>query len=204
MPQAVSNLAKTYLSLPTYVQVGDVDTMKNRRIVQEVIVMRSQGQKLDRLKAQLRRNHGPTMIFVNARKSVDVLARNLRSAGVRCVDYHGGHSQRAREESLRAFKSRSVSAIICTDVAGRGLDIDGVAQVVNYDMPDGKQAIEKFTHRVGRTGRAGKTGLAVTFLTKDDEAVYEPLANYLRATGSKVPPELAQGGSKKFGGFGRR
>ena len=70
--------------------------------------------------------------------------------------------------------------------------------MVNYDMPDGKQAIEKFTHRVGRTGRAGKTGLAVTFLTKDDEAVYEPLADYLRATGSKVPPELAARGRKRW------
>ena len=110
-------------------------------------------------------------------------------ARVTCEGYHGGHSQVARENALHAFKAGTVSVIVATDVAGRGLDIDGVEMVVNYDMATD---IEKYTHRIGRTGRAGKTGVAHTFLTGDDAKVFEGLEKYLRSTQSRVPRDLSE------------
>lgn len=198
MPQAVSNLAKAYLHHPIYVQIGDVDSMKNRNIKQEVILV-SQNRKLPIIQDILRQNaRKPTIVFVNARKSADILARDLRNSGVRCSEYHGGHSQGARELALSSFKEGAVTVLIATDVAGRGLDVKGVQLVVNYDMSND---IEKYTHRIGRTGRAGTTGTAITLLTNDDEKVFPELENYLKATKSNISNDVlaafARGGKTK-------
>ena len=189
MPAIVSNLAKTYLRQPVYVQIGDVDSMKNKRIHQDVLMVKT-NQKLAKIQDLLRRHsRKPTIVFVNARKSADILARDLRNSGVRCTEYHGGHSQDARELALKSFKDGAMHVLIATDVAGRGLDVKGVELVVNYDMSND---IEKYTHRIGRTGRAGKLGTAVTFLTMEDSAVFSDLEKYLKSTGSNVPADLAK------------
>lgn len=91
-------------------------------------------------------------------------------------------------QALASFKAGEAEVLVATDVAGRGLDIPDVAQVINYDMPSD---IDRYTHRIGRTGRAGKTGNAVTFLTDDDSGVFVDLKAYLEATGQAVPPDLA-------------
>ena len=104
------------------------------------------------------------------------------------VVLHGGKAQDIREENLALFKSGGV-VLVATDVAGRGIDVEGVAHVVNYDLP---LKIDAYTHRIGRTGRAGKSGKATSFVTDGDEDIMEDLVKYLRSTGSAVPEKLAR------------
>lgn len=97
--------------------------------------------------------------------------------------------------SLEGFRTKRYNVLVATDVAGRGIDIPDVAHVINYDMPGN---IEMYTHRIGRTGRAGKTGVATTFLTLQDSDVFYDLKQMLIQSNSPVPPELARHEASKF------
>ena len=105
---------------------------------------------------------GLTLVFVNTKRAVDSLARQLRREGVTAVTMHGDMTQQARERALQRFEDKHVGVLIATDVAARGLDLDDITLVVNYDPP---QDDKGYVHRVGRTARAGRTGTSVTFVT---------------------------------------
>jgi superfamily II DNA/RNA helicase len=123
-------------------------------------------QKLSKL-IELARDEEPdglTLVFVNTKRAVDSLARQLRGQGVPAVTMHGDMTQQARERALRRFEDKHVGVLIATDVAARGLDLDDITLVVNYDPP---QDDKGFVHRVGRTARAGKGGTSVTLVTPD-------------------------------------
>ncbi|MDH4113657.1 MAG: DEAD/DEAH box helicase [Actinomycetota bacterium] len=107
---------------------------------------------------------GLTLVFVNTKRAVDALARQLRAQGVPAVTMHGDMTQQARERALQRFEEKHVGVLIATDVAARGLDLDDITLVVNYDPP---QDDKGYVHRVGRTARAGKTGTSVTFVTPE-------------------------------------
>jgi ATP-dependent RNA helicase DDX23/PRP28 len=94
-----------------------------------------------------------------------------------------------RNEALDAFRRGGI-VLVATDVAGRGLDIDNVAHVINYDLPS--RSIDNYNHRIGRTGRAGKEGLATSLMTDEDEGIMAPLKAYLESTGNPVPEKLAR------------
>jgi ATP-dependent RNA helicase DDX23/PRP28 len=102
---------------------------------------------------------------------------------------HGGRSQDQREETLDHFRSGKVQILVATDVAGRGLDIPDVSHVFNYDCPN---KIQNYCHRIGRTGRAGKFGVATTFVTESDTEVMFDLKQYLESTDTPVPSQLAK------------
>lgn len=101
---------------------------------------------------------------------------------------HGGRSQDQREETLERFRNGEYKVLVATDVAGRGLDIPDVSHVVNYDCPS---KIVSYCHRIGRTGRAGKFGVAITFITDDDTEIMHSLKEYLESTSAVVPQQLA-------------
>jgi hypothetical protein len=98
---------------------------------------------------------------------------------VTCTVLHGGKIQETREANLEGFKDGTYDVLVATDVVGRGIDISGVQQVINYEMPSD---IEKYQHRIGRTGRAGKTGIATSFLTEADTQIFFDLKNMLTAS----------------------
>ncbi len=102
---------------------------------------------------------------------------------------HGGKSQDQREAGIKGFREDVFNILIATDVAGRGIDVPDVALVVNYDMPNN---VEAYTHRIGRTGRAGKKGIALTLLTPHDSEVFYDLKKLLEDSKAQVPPELAR------------
>jgi ATP-dependent RNA helicase DDX23/PRP28 len=102
---------------------------------------------------------------------------------------HGGRSQDQREETLDMFRTGDIRILVATDVAGRGLDIPDVTHVINYDTPS---TIVSYCHRIGRTGRAGKFGIATTFLTETDTEVMHGLREYLESTNAAVPQQLAK------------
>lgn len=108
----------------------------------------------------------PTIIFVARARTAAYLSHLLQTLGIRCTPLHSRLTQRERLNSLGLFRACVVPVLVCTDVAARGLDINDVAMVVNWDLP---QEPEEYTHRVGRTARAGKGGIAVSFVTERDE-----------------------------------
>ena len=102
------------------------------------------------------------IVFVNSKRACDIVYKQLDTLGYRCTVLHSGKTQDQREAGMAGFREEKFNVLVATDVAGRGIDVPDVAAVINYDMP---HTIEGYTHRIGRTGRAGKKGFAVTFLT---------------------------------------
>jgi len=216
MPAEVERLAKKYLRSPCIIRIGDEDSGKNMRIEQRVVFVSTADKKKkltdtiekfkrDYVYAEGEKDEGflRTIVFVNQKKSCDSVARTLSAAGLFPIVLHGGKSQDAREYALSQFKEGEFDTLVATDVAGRGLDIPDVKHVINYDM---SSDIEKYTHRIGRTGRAGKSGVSTTFLTEDDEEVFYDLKQYLKNTNATIPRELDShpAANSKPGEFGAK
>jgi superfamily II DNA/RNA helicase len=133
--------------------------------------------KLERLVEQLGRERGLALVFVRTKHGADRLARKLeRDHDIEAAVMHGNMSQNARERSLRRFESARVSTLIATDVAARGLDVDEITHVINFDPP---RTSEDYVHRVGRTGRAGRTGTGVTLVLPEQQLEMSRLAGRL-------------------------
>ncbi|EFJ18460.1 hypothetical protein SELMODRAFT_165735 [Selaginella moellendorffii] len=194
MPPAVERLARKYLRNPVVVTIGTAG--KTTDLITQNVLMVKDSEKLDRLQRMLNDLADKTaIVFVNTKKAADGLARQLDKLGYRVTTLHGGKTQEQREISLEGFRSKRYNCLVATDVAGRGIDIPDVAHVINFDMPNN---IEMYTHRIGRTGRAGKTGVATTFLTLGDTEVFYDLKQMLVQSNSPVPPELSRHEASKF------
>jgi ATP-dependent RNA helicase DDX23/PRP28 len=190
MPPQVEQIARTFLRHPVVIRIGDEDTGKNKRIEQMVIFL-AENQKKSKLMEEVQRltSADKLIIFVNAKKQGDTLAWALENASHRVGVLHGGKSQDQREETLDLFRNSKIQILVATDVAGRGLDIPDVSHVINYDVPN---KISNYCHRIGRTGRAGKYGTAISFVTDADTEVMYDLKCYLESTGTPVPHMLAK------------
>ncbi|RXN30930.1 putative ATP-dependent RNA helicase DDX23 [Labeo rohita] len=188
MPPAVERLARSYLRRPAVVYIGSAGK-PHERVEQKVILM-SEGEKRKKLLDVLASGfEPPIIIFVNQKKGCDVLAKSLEKIGYNACTLHGGKGQEQREFALSNLKAGAKDILVATDVAGRGIDIQDVSMVINYDMA---KNIEDYIHRIGRTGRAGKSGVAMTFLTKEDSSVFYDLKQaILESPVSTCPPELA-------------
>ncbi|KAI9205633.1 P-loop containing nucleoside triphosphate hydrolase protein [Polychytrium aggregatum] len=189
MPAAVERLAKKYLRRPAVVTIGTAGQVVDR-IEQRVEFINDENKKKNRLIEILNgRFEPPIIVFVNQKKGCDVLSKALERLGYRTTTLHGGKSQEQREASLAALKNGTKDILVATDVAGRGIDVKNVSLVINYDM---SLKIEDYTHRIGRTGRAGKDGVAITFLGNGDtDVMYDLKQMILKSPLSRCPPELA-------------
>ncbi|NOJ17935.1 DEAD/DEAH box helicase [Vibrio jasicida] len=133
------------------------------------------------------RNWQQVLVFTKTKQGSDELAKELKLDGIKAVSINGDKSQGARQRALDEFKSGKVRALIATDVAARGLDIQQLEQVVNFDMPF---KAEDYVHRIGRTGRAGKSGLAVSLMSRDEEYLLHAIENLLD---QRLPQEWLEG-----------
>jgi superfamily II DNA/RNA helicase len=133
--------------------------------------------KVDTLVQLLRREPGRALVFVRSKRGADRLATRLKAHGVGAAAMHGDISQAQRERALARFHAGTVTTLVATDVAARGLDIDDVAHVINYDPPEDDTG---YVHRVGRTARAGKSGIGVTLVLPDQESDVSRIADRLR------------------------
>lgn len=189
MPTEIERLARKYLRCPAIVQIGDEDSGKNKRIEQRVMfTTEAQKQKLLFELCAGCSEEDKFIIFVNAKKSADGLARALDRKGFHAGSLHGGRTQDQREQNLESFREGYYRFLVATDVASRGLDVPDITHVVNFDMPS---KIEPYCHRIGRTGRAGREGTAISFVTDGDDEIMYDLKQYLISTESDVPPQLA-------------
>ncbi|MDJ0343865.1 DEAD/DEAH box helicase [Streptomyces sp. H10-C2] len=167
MPGAVINLARRYMSQPTHIRATSPDdegaTVAN--ITQHIF--RAHSMDKPELVSRILQadGRGLAMIFCRTKRTAADIADQLAQRGFASGAVHGDLGQGAREQALRAFRNGKVDVLVCTDVAARGIDVDGVTHVINYQSPEDEKT---YLHRVGRTGRAGKTGIAITLVDWDD------------------------------------
>eukprot|EP00914_Ancora_sagittata_P028911 GHVO01057049.1.p1 GENE.GHVO01057049.1~~GHVO01057049.1.p1 ORF type:complete len:825 (+),score=185.62 GHVO01057049.1:32-2476(+) len=187
MPLPLENLARKYLRFPAWISIGDPGAGK--RSIEQHLEFISESKKKNRLQDVLQNADPPVMVFVNQKKVADILSKSLQKLGFRAQSLHGGKTQDVRESALVSFKAGETDILVATDVAGRGIDVEGVQVVINFDMP---KDIESYTHRIGRTGRANKKGLSISFVTEDDAGLFHDLKQLLISTSNIVPMELSQ------------
>ena len=167
MPGAVITMARRYMTRPTHIRAqdpGDDDSLTKRNIRQ--LVYRAHNMDKDEMVARLLQaeGRGKTIIFTQTKRSAAKLSDELVDRGFNAGSLHGDLGQGAREQALKSFRAGKVDILVATDVAARGIDVDDVTHVVNLQCPDDENT---YLHRVGRTGRAGNTGTAVTFVDWD-------------------------------------
>ena len=180
MPKWVEHTAKKHLRTPDKVEVdGDVQAPP---AVEHHVYAIEKADKLQALQSLLDERDGAIIVFGRTKHGVKKLARQLDKLGYLVGALQGNLSQNARERVLADFRSGATPILVATNVAARGLDVEGVDQVVNYDLPDSR---ELFTHRVGRTGRMGRDGEAITFVTPDEGRKWREIE---RGLGHRVKP----------------
>jgi superfamily II DNA/RNA helicase len=166
MPEPIVALARRFLRHPVTIHAGHTDDTGPSPQTEQIIYRTHSLNKLEIVARILQaRGRGLTMIFCRTKRSADRVAQDLDFRGFAAAAVHGDLGQGARERALRAFRAGKVDVLVATDVAARGLDVAGVTHVINYDCPEDPDA---YTHRIGRTGRAGATGVAVTFVDWED------------------------------------
>ncbi len=164
MPNAIRQLAAQWLHKPVHVQVAP-DAAPAETVEQSVFLVEPR-QKLRLLTHFLQNTPSTrTLVFSRTKHGADKIVRILLREGIRADAIHGNKSQAARQRVLANFKSNRLPVLIATDVAARGLDVDDISHVINYDMP---HDAETYVHRIGRTGRAGAAGIAVSFCGRDE------------------------------------
>ncbi len=160
IPFKVQGILQSFVVNPVTVSVKKQDTSEN--VNQDVVKVSNPAQKIGTLHDLLIKDgFDKVLIFLRTKHSVDRLHRELEFKGFKIGAIHGNKSQGQRTRTLQSFKRDEIQILLATDVASRGLDIDNVTHVINYDLP---QTYDDYIHRIGRTGRAGKTGFALTFV----------------------------------------
>src|SRR5687768_15301742 len=173
---AVAELARAYTVNPSHVR-GVLPPEAERGEIDHAFVAVTSEDKLERLVEQLRAERGLVLVFVRTKHGADKLARKLeRQHRIPAVAMHGNLSQNQRERALRQFETGRVATLVATDVAARGLDVDDITHVINFDPP-GQD--DDYVHRVGRTGRAGRSGTGVTLVLPDQRGDVSRLATRL-------------------------
>ncbi|MFE2564239.1 DEAD/DEAH box helicase [Streptomyces mirabilis] len=187
MPGAVIGLARRYMSQPTHIRATAPDdegaTVRNTA----QFIYRAHNMDKPELVARILQadGRGLAMVFCRTKRTAADLADQLQQRGFASGAVHGDLGQGAREQALRAFRNGKVDVLVCTDVAARGIDVEGVTHVINYQSPEDEKT---YLHRIGRTGRAGAKGIAITLVDWDDIPRWQ-LINKALDLGFGNPPE---------------
>jgi len=174
LPKEVEALVEDFLPGAERVQIGR--RSESAKTITHRFAAVSVSDKQDALERLLRREDGKVLVFCNKKVGCEKLGNMLKRAGLPADSIHGDKSAEARHACLGAFSRGRTRFLIATDVAGRGIDVDDVELVVNYDFP---LALEDYVHRSGRTGRAGKTGRAISFVAPSEKKLYEVVKAHL-------------------------
>jgi len=166
MPGPIITLSRTFLTQPTHIRAEESDASAIHERTRQLVYRAHALDKVELLaKALQAADRGLTMIFTRTKRTAQRVADDLSDRGFAVAAVHGDLGQGAREQALRAFRSEKVDVLVATDVAARGIDVTGVTHVVNYQCPEDAKT---YIHRIGRTGRAGREGVAVTLVDWDE------------------------------------
>ncbi len=188
--KSVAHLVESYVKNPVRVAIGT--STKPAELVDLHLYEVEQDRKLDLLAKLLGDDqYGAFLVFARTKHGTDRLAKNLARAGIKATRIHGDRTQGQRNQALSSFKDGSHRVLVATDVAARGIHVDNIAHVVNFDLP---QVPEDFIHRVGRTGRAGSRGISSTFSTRGERSEIRRIERALnvRLVQRQVPEGLAK------------
>ncbi len=222
MPDPIITLARTFMNQPTHIRAEAPHSAATHDTTEQFIYRAHALDKVELVSRVLQADgRGATMIFTRTKRTAQKVADELAERGFKVGAVHGDLGQGAREKALKEFRSGDVDVLVATDVAARGIDIDDITHVINYQIPEDEQS---YVHRIGRTGRAGKTGIAVTLVDWDELARWsmidkalgldtpEPAETYSSSphlyeelnipadAQSKVGPARNAGGTKTAGG----
>ncbi|SPP88163.1 ATP-dependent RNA helicase DBP2 [Drosophila guanche] len=188
-PPGVRRLAQSYMNNPIQVSVGSLDLAATHSVKQVIELLEDESEKYSIIKTFVKNmtNTDKIIVFCGRKARADDLSSDLTLDGFMTQCIHGSRDQSDREQAIADIKSGVVRILIATDVASRGLDIEDISHVINYDFP---RNIEEYVHRVGRTGRAGRTGTSISFITRSDWGMAQELINILQEADQEVPAQL--------------
>ena len=174
LPKKILKLSEKYMNDPIRVSMGETNVIA-KNIKQDVIRI-EQGEKYKELKNQIQNREGSIIVFIKTKYAADKMAKNLRRDGFTSDSLHGDLRQNKRDKVMQNFRKINFRVLIATDIASRGLDIPHIEHVINYDLP---QVAEDFVHRMGRTGRAGAEGSAISFVSNQDGRKWHAIECFL-------------------------
>ncbi len=180
MPPKIVELSQRLLFEPVSVNVIPTTTSVER-IEQQVLFVEKGGKQSLLQDILTGTDVDSAIVFTRTKRGANVVAERLQNSGIKAAAIHGNKSQAARQRALEAFKSKSIRVLVATDLAARGIDVDGVTHVINFDLPNEP---ESYVHRIGRTGRAGANGIALSFCSSAER---EDLRAIEKLIGKKVP-----------------
>lgn len=177
MPAGIMSMAQKHLSLPLQIEIAPSGT-RSENITHELFVVRSDQKKI-LLNKILESHRGSVLLFCRTKRGATTVARELRASNITAIEMHSDRSLDQRKKALQGFKTGRFRVLVATDVAARGIDVDNLELVINYDLPDD---VENYVHRIGRTGRAGAEGHAITFASPDERARVVSIERLIKET----------------------
>jgi len=192
-PESIRQMAKDFLNNYVFIAIGRIGSTTD--LVTQSVKYVEENDKKQELVKLLRNQEGRTLIFSATKKSTDHLGYYLCQMGFSATSIHGDRSQTERENALRDFKSDKARVLVATDVAARGLHIENVVHVINFDLPSN---IDDYVHRIGRTGRCGKIGASTSFFNSNNFNIVKDLIQLLMDNKQTVPDWLLDFGREAY------
>ncbi len=204
MPPAIAEIASKFMQMPLRIEVSPAGT-SSKNVEQEIFVVDKQA-KIRLLETLLKENEGTVLVFSRTKHGAKKITRLIQAMGHTASEIHSNRSLAQRKDALAGFKSGKYRVLVATDIAARGIDVDGIALVVNFDLPENN---EDYVHRIGRTGRAGKGGKAISFATPDQRGSIKQIERLIKKTIPilalpKLAPESDEVMRALYEGMGKR
>ncbi len=176
MPLAIRELADTFLTKPKYISVTPVSSTAEN-VSQKVYFVNKDDKRLLLKQLIIQESLSNALVFTRTKHGADNIVKVLKKASIKAEAIHGDKSQNARQRVLEQFKNKEIDILVATDIAARGIDIEQLPFVINFDIPN---ISETYVHRIGRTGRAGNSGLAISFCGKDEKPYWQDIEKLIR------------------------
>lgn len=185
MPKQLEELSRSYLSNPKRVQVAPPGKTADK--IKQSVLFLDKPQKQKKLREILSDDLGGlSLVFARTKRGAERLSKDLIADGYNAASIHGNKSQGQRDRAIKAFREGTVTVLVATDVAARGIDIPGVARVINYELPN---VAESYVHRIGRTARAGREGEAISFCSPDERSLLKDIEKLIKREFDGKPAE---------------
>ena len=176
MPLAIRELADTFLTRPKYISVTPISSTAEN-VSQKVYFVNKDDKRLLLKQLIIQESLSNALVFTRTKHGADNIVKVLKKASIKAEAIHGDKSQNARQRVLEQFKNKEIDILVATDIAARGIDIEQLPFVINFDIPN---ISETYVHRIGRTGRAGNSGLAISFCGKDEKPYWLDIEKLIR------------------------
>jgi ATP-dependent RNA helicase RhlE len=176
MPLAIRELADTFLTRPKYISVTPISSTAEN-VSQKVYFVNKDDKRLLLKQLIIQESLSNALVFTRTKHGADNIVKVLKKASIKAEAIHGDKSQNARQRVLEQFKNKEIDILVATDIAARGIDIEQLPFVINFDIPN---ISETYVHRIGRTGRAGNSGLAISFCGKDEKTYWQDIEKLIR------------------------